>query len=61
VLRYDAALPERPGSFDGARHDRPPLVGDGNRSVEIASSEREGMIPKSGNRFSDKIMPQKRD
>ena len=34
VLRHDAALPPRPGSFDGARHDRSPRVGDGNRFVE---------------------------
>ena len=29
-----------PGPFDGARHDRPALVGDGNRFAEVASSER---------------------
>ena len=30
-----------PRSLDGARHDRPALVGDGNRSVAAACSARE--------------------
>ena len=33
VLRHDAALSQRPRSFDRARHDRPALVGDRDRSV----------------------------
>ena len=33
VLRHDAALSPRPRAFDGARDDRPPLVGNRNRSV----------------------------
>ena len=40
VLRHDAALPPRSRSFDGARHDRPPLVGNRNRSAQAAGSER---------------------
>ena len=54
VLRHDAAVSHRPGPFDGARDDRPPLVGDRDRSAATAGAAR--MIPKSGNRFSDQIM-----
>jgi aminoglycoside phosphotransferase (APT) family kinase protein len=44
----------RTGSFDGARDDRPALVGDGDRSVTAIGAAR--MIPNSGDRFSDQIM-----
>ena len=40
VLRHDAAVPLRPRSFDGARHDRAAFVGNGNRSAAIARAER---------------------
>ena len=43
VLRHDAAFSQRPGSFDGARHDRPALVGDGDRFAA-------GCWPRGGNR-----------
>ena len=58
VLRHDAALSQRPRSFDGARHDRPALVGDRDRSVAVTGPAH-GMIPKSGDRFSDRIMSRK--
>ena len=41
VLRHDAAVSHRPRPFDGARHDRPALVGDGDRSAAVAGAERE--------------------
>ncbi len=47
-----------PGSFDGARHDRPPFIGDRDRFVAAIGTA--GMIPKSGSRFLDQIMPNKK-
>ena len=41
VLRHDAALSHRPRPFDGARHDRPPLIGNRDRSVAVAGAARE--------------------
>ena len=41
VLRHDAALPDGSGSFDGARHDRPPRLGDGNRFADDYSRHEE--------------------
>jgi len=43
VLRHDAALSLWAGSFDGARHDRPAVVGDGNRFAEAAGPKGEMM------------------
>ena len=41
VLRHDAAFSHRRRPFDGARHDRAPLVGNRDRSVAAIGIERE--------------------